>query len=74
MAIMACLHPNQTPLTLIAWVKSQILSSVLTASSSLLISSRPAHAIANTILSVHNTSIVELSSVHSPVLPVSHSP
>jgi hypothetical protein len=32
----ACLHPNQTPLTLIAWVKSQILSSVLTASSSLI--------------------------------------
>lgn len=45
MAITACLHPNQTPLTLIACVKSQILSSVLTASSSLLISHNPRYQI-----------------------------
>lgn len=32
---MACLHPYHTPLTLMACVKSQIFSSVLTASSSL---------------------------------------
>lgn len=35
MAITAYLQPYQTPLTLMAWVRSQIFSSVLTASSSL---------------------------------------
>lgn len=34
-AITAYLQPYHTPLTLIAWVRSQIFSSVLTASSSL---------------------------------------
>lgn len=61
MAITACLHPNQTPLTLIACVKSQILSSVLTASSSLLISLFPVAFCEEDLLSMHNTSVVELS-------------
>lgn len=63
MAIMACLHPNQTPLTLIAWVKSQILSSVLTASSSLSSElSLGTDSVKCDILSVHDTSVVELLS------------
>jgi hypothetical protein len=81
MAMTACLHPYQTPLTLIAWVRSQIFSSVLTASSSLRrISGAPEQnsrwppaGQALHSRRVHNSSVVELNtSAWSDIPPTPH--